>query len=212
VFAFLDAPVAGAYHLVLPIAGALSPALAIVLCTIAVRLALHPLARKAAKGEKIRAELAPKIQELQRKYGKDRARFQRELATLQQNAGASMFAGCLPLLAQLPFFMVMYRLFSSTTIDGGGNQLLSVKLFNAELGAHWLSAPGSPVFLALFAALAVVAWFSARLIPSGTGRIVRLMPYGTLLGAAVIPLAAGIYLLTSTAWATAERAYLRRGR
>ena len=209
-FAFLDAPVAGVYHLVLPVAAALSPALTIVLFTIALRLALHPLARKAAKGERIRAELAPKIQELQRKYGKDRARLQRELAKLQQDG--SLFAGCLPMLAQLPFFAVMYRLFSTTTVGHASNELFNAKLFTIPLGAHWLSAPASPVFLVLFAGLAVVAWCSARLMPSGTGRVVRLMPYGTLLGAAVIPLAAGIYLLTSTAWATAERAYLRRVR
>jgi hypothetical protein len=36
------------------------------------------------------------------------------------------------------------------------------------------------------------------------------MPYATLAVAAVMPLAAGLYLLTTTAWAAAERAVLGR--
>jgi len=38
----------------------------------------------------------------------------------------------------------------------------------------------------------------------------RLMPYGTLIVAALVPLAAGLYLLTSTAWAVTERSILTR--
>jgi YidC/Oxa1 family membrane protein insertase len=40
--------------------------------------------------------------------------------------------------------------------------------------------------------------------------VARLLPFGTLAVAAFVPLAAGLYLLTSTAWAAAERAVLHR--
>jgi YidC/Oxa1 family membrane protein insertase len=36
------------------------------------------------------------------------------------------------------------------------------------------------------------------------------MPYGTVLATAVVPLAAGLYLLTTTTWSVIERAVLRR--
>ena len=187
----------------------------IVLFTIVVRLLLHPLARAAARGERARAALAPKVRELQRKHGKDRERLQREMVALYRKSGTSMFAGCLPVLVQIPFFIVMFRLFSLGTVAGGSNELLGMTLFGTPLGMHALVALGNPVFLVLFAALAVVAWCSARLMRKSAGpevpAVMRLLPYGTLVGAAVIPLAAGIYLLTTTAWATAERAYLRRG-
>ena len=39
-------------------------------------------------------------------------------------------------------------------------------------------------------------------------KIMRLMPYGSVLAALVLPLAAGLYLLVSTAWAVSERAVL----
>ena len=212
-FAIFDVPVAGAYHLVLGIAGVLNPALAIVLFTIGVRLLLHPLARAAARGERARAGLAPKVRALQEKYGKNRERLQRELAALHRAEGTSMFAGCLPVLVQIPFFIVMYRMFSVPVAAGEPNALLARTLFGTPLGAH---ASLSPVFFGLVAALAVVAWCSARLMKRTAGpevpgaNLLRLLPYGSALAALVIPLAAGIYLLTTTAWATAERAYLRR--
>ncbi len=40
------------------------------------------------------------------------------------------------------------------------------------------------------------------------GWLARVVPYVTLAIAAVMPLAAGLYLLTTTAWAAAERAIL----
>uniref|UniRef100_A0AAU2JQI4 YidC/Oxa1 family membrane protein insertase n=1 Tax=Streptomyces sp. NBC_00049 TaxID=2903617 RepID=A0AAU2JQI4_9ACTN len=42
------------------------------------------------------------------------------------------------------------------------------------------------------------------------GRVLPLLSFGTLIAAAVVPLAAGLYLLTSTAWSLAERAWLQR--
>lgn len=213
-FTLLDVPVAGAYHLVMTLAGAIPPALTIVLFTVAVRLLLHPLTRAAVRGEQARAALAPDVRKLQRRYGKDRERLAREISALYRKSGTSMFAGCLPMLLQIPFFLVMFRLFSAETIGGAHNALLDHTLFGSPLGLRWLSAPGDPVFLGLFAALAVAAWCSARLIRRTGAEVpspLRLLPYGSVLGATVIPLAAGVYLLATTAFATAERAYLRRG-
>ncbi|MFJ5552864.1 YidC/Oxa1 family membrane protein insertase [Streptomyces sp. NPDC093225] len=47
---------------------------------------------------------------------------------------------------------------------------------------------------------------------AGVQRIARWMPllaFGTLVTAAIVPLAAGLYLLTTTAWSAAERAWLQ---
>ncbi|MEV4317430.1 membrane protein insertase YidC [Actinocrispum sp. NPDC049592] len=208
-FAFLDVPAEGAYHVVSWLAGATGVALAIVLFTVGVRLMLHPLARMAVRGEKARAALAPQATELREKHKRDPERLQRELMTLYQDSGTSLFAGCLPMLLQLPFFMVMYRLFSSGTINGLPNDLMSQTLFGTAFGAHFLST-GSLVFVGLFAALLVVGWFSSRAVPQESPKLLRLLPFGTSLAAAVIPLAAGIYLVTTTTWTVVERFYLRR--
>jgi YidC/Oxa1 family membrane protein insertase len=268
-------PVDAAYHLVsalaavfAPLPGGLAAAAAIIVFTVAVRLLVLPLSYYAVRGEKARARLAPRVQELQRKHAHQPQRLQRELSALYQAEGSSMFAGCLPALLQIPFFSVVYRLFLSRTVGGRSNALLSHSLLSAPLGSHWLGGPGpfsaqGAVFVILFLLLGVVAVFSLRAAqataqsgspvqsggaaqpggavqsggaaqpggavqsggaaqpggavqPGGAARseklvatLGRFMPFGTVLMAAVVPLAAGLYLLTTTAWTVTERTVLR---
>ncbi|WP_131740705.1 YidC/Oxa1 family membrane protein insertase [Actinomadura roseirufa] len=223
----LDTPVSIAHALVTGLAdvlrpgtGALATATAIVVFTAAVRLALLPLAVAAAKGERRRARLLPRLQALQKKHAKDPQRLRRETAALYEEEGATPLAGCLPMVAQAPLFMVMYRLFVSATIAGHQNLLLTHTLLGAPLGQTWvglvgggLLAPPSLVFLALFALLAVVATvMSRRATATGPmGLVLRILPFGTVVVAAFVPLAAGLYMLTSGAWTAVERAVLHRG-
>lgn len=222
---FLDAPITAAYHLVNAIATTIEPltggyaaALAIVLCTVVVRLLLLPLSLAAIRGEKKRAVLMPEIRKIQERHGKNPERVQREVAKLQSESGNTLLAGCLPMFAQLPFFWVMYTLFSTAVVAGQSNQLLAGTLFGAPLGVHWPLFASTPAYLGLAVLLAVVAFFSSRrqlrqLDETATPmarRIARLLPYGTLATAAFIPLAAGLYLLTTTAWTLVERTILTR--
>jgi YidC/Oxa1 family membrane protein insertase len=248
-----DAPVGVAYHVVStlatwlgPLPGGVATATAIVAFTVAVRLLLLPLSYYAIRGEHARARLLPQFQELNRRYARQPERLRRELGKLQQAEGAGMFAGCLPLLLQLPFFSVMYRLFLSRDISGSPNTLLTHHLLGVPLAGRLLGGPGpfsqqGAVFLGLFALLAVVAVCSIRLARTLPGRgtttrgsaraarpgrkslapgtkpaggaldaLSRLVPFGTVVIAAVVPLAAGLYLLTTTAWTVLERTVLRR--
>jgi YidC/Oxa1 family membrane protein insertase len=243
---FLGAGVGAAYHLVFalthlltPVAGGLAAAAAIVLFTAAVRLLISPLSFRALRGQAAMARLAPKVQALRRRHGRQPERFQRELTALYKREGTSPFAGILPLLAQWPFLSVMYLLFRSAAVDGAQNQLLSGGLFGVPLGAHWLSGAAllsvhDALFLAIFAILAALCWLSARLakraVPvaaapaadtldpaeavansKAAGFLTRVLPYVTVVIAAFAPLAAAIYLLTTVAWTLGERRlFLRR--
>ena len=233
-FTLLGVAVGAAYHVVsafaqvlAPLSGGLAAAAAIVVFTLAVRLLLLPLSYYAIRGQASQARLAPHVQALRQRHAGHPERLQRELAALYQREGTGVFAGFLPLLLQLPFLSVVYALFRSGTIGGRPNSLLSHDLLGAPLGSHWLSGPGplsaqGAVFLGLFALLAVAAWLAARVarkiaaqqapvqpaLPGAAGWLARALPYTTLVIAAVMPLAAGLYLLTTTAWAAAERAML----
>jgi YidC/Oxa1 family membrane protein insertase len=275
-FAAFDAVVGVAYHLVCtlarllnPLAGGLATAAAIVAFTMAVRLLLLPLSYRALRGQASQARLLPQIAERRQRHAGQPERLQRELTALYQREGSGLLAGCLPLLLQLPFFSLLYRLFRSPSINGHPNDLLGHSLFGAPLGMHWLAGAGplsaqGLVFAGLFALLAVVGWVAARVArlarpamapvtepaagaartgagrtgPGGTGAgrtgpsrtgpnpgtaaagaaapagasrfVSAVLPYSTVLIAAFVPLAAGLYLLTSTAWTTAERWLLRR--
>lgn len=229
---FLDGPIAVAYHIVswlaqvlTPLTGGLATAAAIIVFTIAVRLLLSPLSLLGMRGQARIAAIQPRIQELRARYSRQPDKLQAELGSLYAQEAGGMLAGCLPLLLQLPFFSVMYRLFLSGTISGKANGLLSRTLFGTPLGSHWLSGAGPVstqglVFLGLFALLGLVGYLSARLArapapvqgpqPAIMGTITRVLPYTTLVIAAFVPLAAGIYLVTSACWTAAERAVLRR--
>ena len=234
-FSVLGVAVTAAYHVVsafdqalAPLAGGLAAAAAIVMFTVAVRLLLLPLSYYAIRGQASQARLAPQVQALRQRHAGHPDRLQRELAALYQREGSGMLAGCLPLLLQLPFLSVMYTLFRSATVGGRPNSLLRHDLFGAALGSHWLSGPGplsaqGAVFFGLFALLAAAGWLATRVTralaarqPAATpapglmGWVARVLPFTTVAVAAVMPLAAGLYLLTTTAWAAAERMVLGR--
>jgi YidC/Oxa1 family membrane protein insertase len=212
-----------------PLAGGAATAAAIVLFTIGVRLLISPLTLAQVRGERRRAALAPEVRELQRKHADDPARLQSELFALYRRAGASPVAGCLPALLQAPFFLVMYRLFAT---GDGHPALLNEKLAGVPLGWHLgdgLSGPVLAVFGSLLVALLALAWWSARrarraAAAAGTvagtpiegpgaavlGRLIPLLPFITVLVALVVPLAAVLYLVTTTAWTALEQAVLRR--
>ncbi|MBO2453941.1 YidC/Oxa1 family membrane protein insertase [Actinomadura barringtoniae] len=218
-------PIAIAYHLVTgladvlhPFAGGLATVAAIVVFTAIVRLCLVPFAVSQARGERSRAKLLPQMQAIQKKHAKNPQRLQREMAALYEKEGTPL-AGCLPTLLQMPFFFVMYRLFMSATIAGHQNALLAHTLLAAPLGQNWIStlgmgffSPASAVFLGLFALLALVAYVSSRRIKAEgpIGNITKLLPFTTLVMAAFVPLAAAVYLLTTTTWTAIERGVLQR--
>lgn len=231
----LGVPMGAAYHLVFaltqfltPVAGGLAAAAAIVLFTAAVRLLISPLSFRALRGQAAMARLAPQVQALRARYGRQPERFGRELTALYQREGTGPFASVLPLLAQWPFLSVMYLLFRSGTVNGAANRLLSDGLFSVPLGAHWLSGSlvsgHGAVFLFVLALLAGLCWLSARLarrsgpapgadLGQAAGLLTRVLPYITVVFAAFAPLATVLYLLTTVAWTMGERfVFLRRQR
>jgi YidC/Oxa1 family membrane protein insertase len=234
-FSIFGVPVDAAYYLVSGFTGILTPVLgglaavaAIIAFTMAIRLLLMPLSLRALRGQAVQARLAPQLQVLRQRYAKQPERLQREMSALYKREGTSLFAGIAPLLLQWPFLSVLYLLFRSPLVGGKPNTLLSHDLLGVPLGTHWLSGAGpvslhGAVFLGVFALLAALCWLSARLgrlmmsqasgaqaAPAGTGLLVNVLPYLTVVIAAFAPLAAGIYLFTSLAWSLAERTFFLR--
>ncbi|MFD8804762.1 membrane protein insertase YidC [Streptomyces sp. NPDC059597] len=217
-----------------PLCHASAAAAAIVLFTALVRLLVHPLSRAAARGRRAQTALRPRLAELRTRHAKDPERLREAVAKLHAEEKVSPFAGLLPSLLQMPAFFLLYHLFSSTTIGGGSNGLLAHDLFGAPLGGRWADALGGGgvfgaagvVYLALFAVVAAVAtvnYRTARKLAAenpvmtqenavpGLGTVGKVMPFLsflTLVTVAVVPLAAALYVVTSTAWSAAERALL----
>ncbi|MEO3978240.1 membrane protein insertase YidC [Streptomyces sp. CAU 1734] len=209
-------------------------AAAIIAFTALVRLAIHPLSRAAARGQKAGARLAPQVAAVREKHAKNPERMRKALMELYAREKTSPFSGCLPSLFQLPAFFLMYHLFSSSGIGGEPNELLAHTLFAAPLGGRWTDVLGDggvfggagQVYLVLFAIVTAVAVFTYRMTrsrlaanplpaagPPGMAAMTKFLPllsFGTLITVAVVPLAAALYIVTSTAWSAAERFFLYR--
>ncbi|GAA1633017.1 YidC/Oxa1 family membrane protein insertase [Catellatospora bangladeshensis] len=210
--------------LLAPLGGA---AAAVVAVTMLVRLLVHPLTRAAVRGERARAALAPRLVALRKEHGDDRVALAQAYTELHREAGVSPLAGLLPMLLQAPVFLLLYHLFVSPEVAGRPNTLLDSTLAGVPLSVHLFAPAGGTashllVFGGLVAVLAAVAWGTSRRAvrlaalqeqpPTGLlAALPRVLPYFILISAAVLPLAALLYLATSTAWTLAENTLLRRG-
>lgn len=88
--------------------------ISIILLTIALRVMLYPLNSWSIRANQKIQAAAPKIKALQEKYKKDPKRLQSEMMKVYREQGGSPFAGCLPVLIQLPFLLGMFELLKST--------------------------------------------------------------------------------------------------
>jgi YidC/Oxa1 family membrane protein insertase len=213
-----------------PLAGTASAAVAIVLITLALRLALIPVGVSQVRAEYTRRRLAPRLQQLQRKYKKNPQLLQQKTMALYADEKTSPFAGMLPTLLQAPVLSIVYGLFLLPTINGHANALLTEQLFGVPLGtslAHLLATGRFGADLLVFAGLllviGVVAFASRRTslrfaapLPEGAApgaervaAVLSWLPFLTVLFAALVPLAATVYLTVTTAWTLVERQVLR---
>ncbi|MCK0110801.1 YidC/Oxa1 family membrane protein insertase [Ornithinimicrobium sp. F0845] len=226
---WLDPFLLPVHHLIDGTAQWLPMPLVIVLLTVLVRLVLHPLNRATYRATLHRQRIAPQLQEVRARHGKDRERLQRELLELHQREGVSPVAGCLPALVQLPVFFVVYRLFAAPEFAGQVNSVLEHTMLGVPMTAHLVTAgPGLPVFVGLLTVSLVVAFLTMRqtrayLVEPAAGgdprqaevaatmnRIMPWLSFGSVFAVAVLPLGTGIYLVTSALWTLVERAAVRR--
>ena len=82
--------------------------LAIIVLTLLVRLAMHPLTSKQMKSMEKMLKLQPQLKVLQEKYADDKDELNRQTMALYQENKINPASGCLPLIIQLPIFILLY--------------------------------------------------------------------------------------------------------
>ena len=100
---------------------------AIVVMTIIVRLVLYPLTYKGMVSMNKLKELAPKVKELQKKYGDDKQKLNTHMMELYKKHGANPMGGCLPILLQIPVFFAVYRVLQNAIELKGAEWILWVE-------------------------------------------------------------------------------------
>ncbi len=83
--------------------------LAIIALTVIVRLVLLPLTLKQLRSTKFMQEMQPKIQELQKKYGKNKQKLQQEMMKVYKETGVSPLGCIWPMLVQFPVWIALYQ-------------------------------------------------------------------------------------------------------
>lgn len=115
---------------------------AIISFTVLVRLVMFPLTLSQIRGMQAQKELQPKLQELQKKYGKDREKMVAEQTKLYQEAGVNPLSGCLPLLLQMPILFGLYAALVATgpsLQNSGFFWIPDLSFPHRAMGMSWVS-------------------------------------------------------------------------
>lgn len=103
-----------AFFYSLPVVGG-SFGVAIMLLTATVMIVLMPLTVKATRSTIKMTQLQPEMRRLQKEHKEDRQKLNQEMMALYQEHGVNPVGGCLPMLAQLPVFLVLFNVLRGLT-------------------------------------------------------------------------------------------------
>jgi YidC/Oxa1 family membrane protein insertase len=112
-------------------------ALAIVFLTICMRLLLFPLFVKQTRNMRAMQVLQPRMKELQAKYKNDKEKLNQEMMALWKEHGANPFAGCLPLVLQIPVFIALFRVLNSIKPGCGKGSSTCITTANGSFDTHY---------------------------------------------------------------------------
>ncbi|MCL1874735.1 MAG: YidC/Oxa1 family membrane protein insertase [Synergistaceae bacterium] len=122
--------------------------IAIILFTLLIRAITHPLNKKQAVSMQKMQRLQPQIKVLQEKFKNDKEALNRETMQLYKDHKINPMAGCLPLLVQLPIFILLYQVliklvstagFSATFLGidlGGSVYTMVIEACNASTASY----------------------------------------------------------------------------
>ncbi len=107
-----------------------SYAASIALIAVVVMVITAPLTLKSTKGMLEMQRLGPEMRKLQAQYRNDRTKLNEEMMKLYQEHKVNPLSSCLPLLAQMPVFIIMFRiLYGLTYRPRGGTGALAQGIY-----------------------------------------------------------------------------------
>lgn len=152
--------------------------LSIIVLTLMFRAVVWPLITTQTKSMFGMQRLQPKLQELQRKYKDDREKLTQETMALYKEAGVNPAGGCLPILLQMPLFIILWRVFVNFEFNEGflwlpdlGQSdpffILPVLYVLVMLATSYFSSRGNPQMLRQSMIINVVFVFIIINFPAG---------------------------------------------
>jgi YidC/Oxa1 family membrane protein insertase len=193
----------------------------IVLLTLLVRAALAPLMVKQFKSMQAMVRVAPQLKELQAKYKDDKQRQQQEVMKFYAENKINPFASCLPMVAQIPFFIgLFYLLRSDLRFEICGQSAKPCGEIAGSNSQHFLfvpdlTAPATGWVLVVLIVLYISSQLlSSVLTPSTGDRNQRMLMYGLpfLFTFFIYTFPAGllVYWITTNLWTVGQGYILRK--
>ena len=93
--------------------------LSIVVLTLGFRVLIWPLITTQTKSMYGMQAIQPKIQALQKKHKDDREKLTQETMKIYKEAGVNPAGGCLPIIVQMPLFIILWRIFANFEFNAG---------------------------------------------------------------------------------------------
>ena len=90
-------------------------AIAIAMLTLTVMIILTPLTLKGTRSMMMMQIVQPELKKLQAQYKDDRQKLNEEMMKFYKENSINPLSGCLPLLVQMPVFLVLYRVLHGLT-------------------------------------------------------------------------------------------------
>jgi YidC/Oxa1 family membrane protein insertase len=172
-------------------AGTHNYAIAIGLVAVVVMLIITPLTLKSTRGMLEMQKLQPEMRRLQAEFRGDRQKLNEAMMKLYQERKINPLASCLPLLAQMPVFIIMFRALSGLINRGSdgtfmpkyldkGSELYQSLVGKTEMLSFGIDLSHTPIdavredflsgliYVGLVVALAGVYWVQQRMVASRT--------------------------------------------
>jgi YidC/Oxa1 family membrane protein insertase len=179
--------------------------IAIILLTFLVKGTTLFWTTKSMRSMKQMAALAPQLKALQEKYKGDRQRIQVETMALYKHHKVNPIAGCLPILLQMPIWLALYRMLSTTG-----------ELYQQPFIGGWIDdLTNTDPFHILPVLLLVTMFVQARLTPqTGDSTQQKFLQWGMPLMFGVMgfffPAGLSLYIFTNTVLAALHSVYMNK--
>ncbi|MBA2666870.1 MAG: membrane protein insertase YidC [Trueperaceae bacterium] len=152
--------------------------LSIIVLTLGFRVLVWPLITTQTRSMFGMQKLQPEMKKLQTKYKDDREKLSQEMMKLYKEAGVNPAGGCLPILLQMPLFIILWRVFVNFEFAEGflwipdlGTAdplyILPALYVAVMLAQSWYSARGNPMMLRQAMIINVVFVFIIVNFPAG---------------------------------------------
>ncbi|MCK5226210.1 MAG: membrane protein insertase YidC, partial [Planctomycetes bacterium] len=91
----------------------------IIILVFIIRIVIHPLTKKSQVSMSKMGKLAPKVEQIKKKYANNKAEMNKQVMAVYKENGASPIMGMLPMMVQMPIWIALYSaIYASIELRG----------------------------------------------------------------------------------------------